>query len=612
MDMATAEMVTSPPLGDCESDALTFQQILEQGNISTRYQPIVNLKSGDIIGYEALSRGPMDSEFYSPLALIDKAHELGLVWELEMLFRQRALEHINALQADQYMFINVDPDVINTHEFKSGLTREYLDFIGGKETNIVFEITERTAITDYEMFQRVLENYRKQGYQIAIDDVGAGYSGLRSITEIRPNFIKIDMDLIRNIDKDFFKQALIKAFVETATTTNITIIAEGIETKEELKTLILLGVHAGQGFLLQQPQLLFTGISSAIKQKIYDYNHISFNLNQFSQAYHYISNLVNVPKETTFESMTSCETIRNYMEKECLRRVCICDHEQPVGIVMKHNLDATMSGKYGYAVFSNRPIERIMNRKPLVVDYYTPINVVAKLAMGRCDDEIFDDVVVTQSSQFFGLVSMKNIFEYTLMYEKNSAKEQNPLTGLPGNTIINRVLTDLVSSESQACVMYVDINEFKIYNDVYGFEKGDVMIKSLAEMIKSEAGQVFPQTAFVGHIGGDDFLVVCSGSEVSYEMLANRIINRFSGERSAFFSSEHNAHHQIVSEDRYGITRTFSLTSLSISGIFGDLSSYKSSDRLSEALAKLKKIVKKKGESASIFINCTPSTEEMI
>lgn len=303
---------------------------------------------------------------------------------------------------------------------------------------------------------------------------------------------------------------------------------------------------------------------------------------------------------------------RNYMEKECLRRVCICDHEQPVGIVMKHNLDATMSGKYGYAVFSNRPIERIMNRKPLVVDYYTPINVVAKLAMGRCDDEIFDDVVVTQSSQFFGLVSMKNIFEYTLMYEKNSAKEQNPLTGLPGNTIINRVLTDLVSSESQACVMYVDINEFKIYNDVYGFEKGDVMIKSLAEMIKSEAGQVFPQTAFVGHIGGDDFLVVCSGSEVSYEMLANRIINRFSGERSAFFSSEHNAHHQIVSEDRYGITRTFSLTSLSISGIFGDLSSYKSSDRLSEALAKLKKIVKKKGESASIFINCTPSTEEMI
>lgn len=579
-----------------------FIGILERGEISTRYQPIINLTSGDIIGYEALSRGPRDSDFYSPLALIEMAHQLGMVWELEMLFRQKALENIKTLQDDQYMFVNVDPDVIKTQAFKSGLTSEYLEEIGARETSIVFEITERTAITDYEMFQKVLENYRKQGYLIAIDDVGAGYSGLKSITEIRPHFIKLDMDLIRNIDKDFFKQALIKAFVETATTTNIKLIAEGIETKEELKTLILLGVTGGQGYYLQQPQTSFSDIPPEVKRKIYDYNHISVNLNQYSQAYHYISNLVNRQDERTFESITSCEFIRTYMEKGPRRSVCICDHDHPVGIVMKHNIDATMSGKYGYAVFSNRPISKIMNKQPLLVDHFTPINVVAKLAMGRSDDELFDDVIVTKGSRFFGMVSMKDIFEYTLMYEKNSAKEQNPLTGLPGNTAINRVLTDVVDSKIMTSVIYVDINDFKVYNDVYGFEKGDSMIKLVAELIKSEVMKVFHQTAFVGHIGGDDFIIVTNGDERQNAQVAEQIIQRFMAYHTCFFKPEHTENGKIVSEDRYGITRIFPLTSLSIAGIYGDLTHYKTSENLSEALAKLKKRVKKRGMNAIEFI----------
>jgi len=598
------EHYAMPALVQLEHEDQVFYDIIKQENITTRYQPIVDLKNGSVIGYEALSRGPIDSIYYSPLALIDKAHELDMVWELEMLFRQKALENIDFLEKSQYLFVNVDPDIIKTNDFKSGLTRAYLDKIGRKETNIVFEITERTAIKDYEVFQEILDNYRKQGYQIAIDDVGAGYSGLKSITEIRPHYIKIDMDLIRNIDKDAFKQALIKAFVETSTTTNITIIAEGIETKEELKTLIMLGVHAGQGYFLQQPKAEYEPIDDFVIQKIDDYNHISYNVNQFSQAYHYISNLVYTPDETTFESMTSCETIRNFMEKDNVKRICICDHDQPVGIVMKHNLDSFMSGKYGYAVFSNRPISKIMNRKPLIVDFYTPINVVAKMAMGRADDEIFDDVIVTKAMHFYGLVSMKDIFEYTLLFEKNNAKEQNPLTGLPGNPIINRVLTDIITSRSHSCVLYIDINEFKIYNDVYGFEKGDIMIKALADMIKTEVSAVFPHSAFVGHIGGDDFLVVCNGSTEMFHSLSERILLRFSLEREKFFSKEHNNHKKIVSEDRFGVTRTFHLTSLSISGVFGDLSNFETSEMLSEKLAKLKKIVKKKGGNNRALLPC--------
>ncbi|WP_279230670.1 EAL domain-containing protein [Clostridium autoethanogenum] len=115
---------------------------------------------------------------------------------------------------------------------------------------IIFEITEKTAIEDYKSFKTALENYINQGYKIAIDDTGAGYSGLKTLMEIKPQYIKIDISLIKNVDKDLFKQELMRTFVTLARSTNMKLIAEGIETKEELLTLIEIGVCAGQGYFL--------------------------------------------------------------------------------------------------------------------------------------------------------------------------------------------------------------------------------------------------------------------------------------------------------------------------------------------------------------------------
>ncbi|GAU76922.1 GGDEF domain-containing protein [Fusibacter sp. 3D3] len=584
--------------------ASVFLEILENESITTLYQPIFSLKSGEVLGYEALSRGPENTMLYSPLKLIETAHELGKIWELEMLFRQKAIERAKLLKKNQLLFINVDPDIMKSNEFKSGLTKEYLAQNGLSENSIVFEITERTSISDYESFQQVLENYRIQGYQIAIDDVGAGYSGLKTINEVRPHFIKIDMDLIRNIDKDAFKQSLIKAFVDTSITTNIKVIAEGIETKEELKTLILLGVHAAQGFYLKQPDRALTFADEDLMKRIKDYNQIANNMNAFSSEYHYISTLVGESDQITYESMTHCVTIKSFLENTSRQSVCICDNGIPKGIVMKHDLDAAMSGKYGYAVFSNRPISKIMYEHALVVDYFTPINVVAKKAMERSDDRLFDDVIVVKGNQYFGLVNMKKIMEYALMYEKNNGKEHNPLSGLPGNPIINRVLVDLVSYKSSSLILYVDINEFKIYNDVYGFEKGDVMIRYLADMLKDLVKERFPYSNFLGHVGGDDFILVVNGEMDAYVNLCKMIISKFECDKALFFKEEHLVIGKIHSEDRFGVFRELPLTSLSVSGIYGDLSVYSTSEKLSEQLAKIKKNVKKKGESNYMILPC--------
>lgn len=584
-----------------ESEKNQFREILSSKKVSSVYQPIVNLKTGEVVGYEALSRGPVGTNFYSPIALIEMATKLDLLWELELLFRQKALEGIKEMRGGQMLFLNVDPNVIKSPEYKTGMTQAFLKAYGADKIQIVFEITERTAITDYQAFQELLDNYRSQGYLIAIDDVGAGYSGLNTINQVRPNYIKIDMSLVRNIDKDTFKQSLLKAFVETSKSTHLKIIAEGIETKEELKTLILLGVDAGQGYYIQKPMAEICGISNEVNERIISYNKIANNLTHYSNEYHYVSNLIGCTPPIVYEPMTNCLTIKNHMGTHYENSVCICEKNRPVGLVMKSKLDGCLSGQYGYALFANRPISHIMNKNPLVVDCYTPISVVAKNAMGRCDQELYDDVIVTKADQIMGLVPMKKIIEYTLMYEKNNAKEHNPLTGLPGNPIINRVLTDIVDYNNNVLVAYIDINDFKVYNDVFGFEAGDEMIGFVAEILKKQIKDVFSFSSFVGHVGGDDFVVVISGDVSAYYNLCDRILESFECNKERFFNQTHLKENRIISDDRFGIQRSFPLTSLSIVGVFGDFSQMKSSKELTECLAKMKKEAKKRGSSVKLL-----------
>jgi EAL domain-containing protein (putative c-di-GMP-specific phosphodiesterase class I) len=142
---------------------------------------------------------------YNPEKLFENAKNENLLWEMELSTRSSAIEKFINFQSDKMLFLNVDPDVIKDEKFVKGYTKHLFDNVI-KQSNIVFEITEKTAIKDYLEFKEIIKNYKTQGYKIAIDDVGSGYSGLTTISEVRPNYIKIDMFLIRDIDKDNFKK----------------------------------------------------------------------------------------------------------------------------------------------------------------------------------------------------------------------------------------------------------------------------------------------------------------------------------------------------------------------------------------------------------------------
>jgi EAL domain-containing protein (putative c-di-GMP-specific phosphodiesterase class I)/GGDEF domain-containing protein len=231
-----------------------LKTMLRDGAVEIEYHPIVVTETAEIYGYEALARGGQRG-LRSPEIMFGVAEEANLIWELSRLCRRRAIEGIPVnLEPDQFLFLNIDP-----HDFRDPTFR-YLDVdeLGIEHPErIVLEITERTAITDYPVFQEYLASFRKQGFRFAVDDAGSGYAGLGSIANLEPDFIKLDISLISGIDTNFMKQNLVETMVSFANDHGIKVIAEGVEREEEWETVKALGAHYTQGFLFHKPR--FTG-----------------------------------------------------------------------------------------------------------------------------------------------------------------------------------------------------------------------------------------------------------------------------------------------------------------------------------------------------------------
>ncbi|MBP2661957.1 MAG: diguanylate cyclase/phosphodiesterase, partial [Firmicutes bacterium] len=418
-----------------ESSYSELEKILNNKDIKAVFQPIVSLLDGNVVGYEALSRGPQGSALERPDDLFAAAEKFNKLWELEFLCRSQALARVKELPKDMMLFINVDPNIINDERFQKGATLEMVATQDFDLSNIIFEITEKNSIADYKNFRKVLDHYTSQGYKIAIDDTGAGYSGLRLLAETRPQFIKIDMDLVRDIDKDTLKQALIKAFYEFSVVMNMKIIAEGIETIDELNTLIQIGIPYGQGYLLQRPAAEFLTIHSSVKENI-----ILKNKQKKQEAFH---SPLTMPigeisrRDPGFpEGITGSQALEYFNENPHLMGITLLQGEVPVGLLMKNKFLVHLATQYGVAVYMKRSVGSLMDNHALIVDYDMPLEQVSKLAVARYEDSLYDYIVVTQYGKYYGITTVRQLLEKTTQLEINRAKHSNPLSGLPGNILI--------------------------------------------------------------------------------------------------------------------------------------------------------------------------------
>ncbi len=237
--------------GDKETIISELKRIIKEESIIPFYQPIFFLKPFRLFGYEALSRPPAQSILSNPDLLFKAALRFGLYCDLEMVCWDKLLQQMPQCENEQKLFLNCNPFLVESPKFFKIKTIFEKNKFSSK--NVILEITERSVISDFPAFYKKLRFYRDYGFGIAIDDVGGGYASLESIVETKPNVVKIDTHLVNGLSEHPLKRSLVKFLVSFCRDNNIISIAEGIERKEDLDTLISLGVDAGQGYLLCRP-----------------------------------------------------------------------------------------------------------------------------------------------------------------------------------------------------------------------------------------------------------------------------------------------------------------------------------------------------------------------
>lgn len=570
----------------------SFLQLIENEDIRTVFQPIISLRDSSILGYEALSRGPSGSAMEHPELLFDLAEKNNKLWELELICRSKALESTNRLQIQSKLFLNVNPNIMHDIKFRQGFTKEYLNKFRINPDRIVFEITEREAVNNIRDFKKAVQNYKDQDYQIAIDDAGAGYSGLNMISEIHPHYIKLDMNLIRDVDKDNTKQALIKSMREFAMLSSTFLIAEGIETEKELLKLIEIGIHYGQGYFIQKPEAALLPINCLLKDLISDSNARKNHIYDIRISDVYIGNICK-PLTTLDPGIKISQASQLIRSDPTLPGFCIIENGKLLGVATRNQMNARLSSQYGYSLYCNKGIESIMCRDFLCVDFQTPIDVVVKIAMQRDPEKLYDFITITKDGSYRGIATVKDLLEKTMQIEIVNAKHLNPLSGLPGNLLIEKQLEDCRSLTARSCILYFDIDNFKAYNDVYGFEKGDLVLKNLTQILTGS----IPGNFFVGHIGGDDFLAVVP-PEIA-DTVCRQVIEEFDMLAQNFHTETDFKRGYIISKNRRGVEETFPLMSITIAGITN--TNFQNIYEMSENASKIKSICKQKDGSNYIL-----------
>lgn len=563
-------------------------RILNGKQLTPHFQPIVSVSQKKIMGYEALIRGPSDSPLHSPFNLFDTAERFNLSTKLEYICREVTIKRYAGLNIKEKLFINVSPSVLLQPGFKKGETLKLLDQFGIDPRFVVIELTEHQPTDDFQLMCEAVTHYRKMGFEIAIDDLGAGYSGLRLWSELLPEYVKIDMHFIQGIHNDPVKLNFVRSIQNIASSLNCSVIAEGIETEDEFKVVEQLGITHAQGYYFARPTAIPI---EKVDQALFISSSQPHQVNA-TKAVHIAKFIRPVSSETAISEVMSL-----FHRNSDLTILPLVDNNVASGIIFRdHFLFKLFSSRYGIELYGKKPIKSFIEKMPLSFEQNTPIELVSKqLTSTMRNDQAF---IITNDGEYIGIGTILKLLEEITRQQIHNAKHANPLTLLPGSVPINEQIDHLLASKIPFSFGYFDLDHFKPFNDVYGYSAGDNIIKAVAntltQYIPAESGRV-------GHIGGDDFIVIFMGND--WLNCCENILESFKNIVPNYYTDDDLKTGGIHTENRAGEKCFFPLISLSV-GLVDSASTSRChshvdiADLASEAKKQAKKI-----EGNSFFIN---------
>ena len=559
------------------------------------FQPIVNSATGEVFGYEALLRNWDLCGFKSIFALFDSAFKDQIIYALDLKLRRKAIVKFKSIpeRGDKKLFYNLDNRVLEMPDYLPGNTNEILQELDIRKSNLFFEISERHEFNSYAGANRILEEYKRQDFRIAIDDYGSGYSGLQLLYHSNPDVLKIDRFFIEEIHNDAKKKLLAENTVNMAHIMGIKVVAEGIENEEEMNFCRMIGCDMLQGYYIARPEQDINKL-----QIRYDLEKAGQTSSRRKREEHSSILEKKLTKIRPITLQTESEVILKRFQKEDLRLLPVIDgNNSPLGCIQEKDLKNYVYSPFGIALFRNhshtRGLESFLSRLP-AAEVTTGLETILKITTNR---SVPNGIAITRSGVYLGILEPARLLDLVNEQEVAKARDQNPLTRLPGNFAINNQLNKLLEEKRQnETVVYFDFNSFKPFNDVYGFRLGDRAIILFAEILKKELNL---NKEFIGHIGGDDFLVIFQTEirDNSIERTVRKIQERFKEDVQSYYSEEDRKKGFIRAKDRHDTFRDFPLLTVSAAVMEIDKSTEKTLVDFTKAMMKLKKKAKESPDS---------------
>ncbi len=229
--------------------------MLREQRLVSMLQPIFHVGGRELFAYECLVRGVVESKLVSPDRLFQVARASGMLPQLDVAARRAGVQAAARREGDHRVFVNFTPSTVYDPRFCLRTTLEAIREVGIAPSRVVFEVVESEHIDDVDHVRSILDAYRAEGFSVALDDLGSGYASLGLLHALKPDFVKIDMGLVRNVDVDPWKAAFMAKLLEAARAVGVRTIAEGIETPGELAWVEAHGADFAQGYFLGRPAL---------------------------------------------------------------------------------------------------------------------------------------------------------------------------------------------------------------------------------------------------------------------------------------------------------------------------------------------------------------------
>ena len=579
----------------------TLIQELIENTLTSHFQPIVSLDQGKIFAYEALCRTVGPNPFDSIEGIFGQAKICNKILELDMRCRENgiALSCAQGIKEKEVLlFLNICPTSLLCPNHTAGTTGILANRHGMPRQSIVLEITEQEAVSNYTLFRKAVDHYRSKGFRIAIDDFGAGYGGLKMLSVLEPDFVKIDRHFFQDSAKRNINYNLIDSIATACHRIGIDVIAEGIENENDLRICREIGIDLGQGFLLARPA------AGLIKDTHLKMPAAHLRRESGTALFDEVICIGDIAGYIPPLSASDrpLEVLDRFNDNPGLLCLPVMKGGRLCGLISRWRfMENQMVGRFGYGLSLNyyKTVEDILGEGFLQVPHYSSVEEVARKIHLRRQITIYDDICVTRSGKYIGTVSVSAVLNAVTENSMMLARGANPLTGLPGNEFIQRQIAKMLSQSIHFDVCYIDLDCFKPFNDRHGFEMGDRVIKAVGDIMLG-ALKKWEQNSigFAGHIGGDDFILITRPK--NSVPACEYIIDQFSKRLSRFHTPEECRQGSYPSCDRLGNTKEFGLLSLSIGIVSTEIHHISSFAEVSSIASDLKKRAKEIPGSAIV------------